>query len=83
MPRSTSSSRADLWPRVFEDIARKAGVAKGTIYLYFKDKEELFHELIRSALVPLVGQMDPSLAAAKKADGRCWKCSCISSPRMS
>jgi len=25
-----------------EDIAREAKVAKGTIYLYFKDKDELF-----------------------------------------
>jgi len=25
-----------------EDIAREAGIAKGTIYLYFKSKEELF-----------------------------------------
>lgn len=40
-----------------EDVANRAGVAKGTIYLHFKDKEELFQELIRSALVPLVGSM--------------------------
>ena len=30
-----------------EDVARRAGVAKGTIYLYFADKETLFQELIR------------------------------------
>src|SRR5258708_2117646 len=29
-----------------EDVARRAGVAKGTIYLYFRDKETLFAELI-------------------------------------
>lgn len=28
-----------------EDIARSAGVAKGTIYNYFKGKEELLHAL--------------------------------------
>lgn len=37
-----------------DDIARRAGVAKGTIYLYFKDKESMFEELIRTAIVPLV-----------------------------
>ena len=37
-----------------EDIARLAGVAKGTIYLHFKDKESMFEELIRTAIVPLV-----------------------------
>src|SRR5260370_18840999 len=28
-----------------DDVARRAGVAKGTIYLHFKDKEALFEEL--------------------------------------
>jgi len=37
-----------------DDIARRAGVAKGTIYLHFKDKESMFEELIRTAIVPLV-----------------------------
>src|SRR4249919_2444691 len=41
-----------------EDVARRAGVAKGTIYLYFRDKESLFQELIRSMLTPLVGTIE-------------------------
>src|SRR5258707_7406695 len=40
-----------------DDIANRAGVAKGTIYLHFKDKESMFEELIRTAIVPLVGRM--------------------------
>ncbi len=40
-----------------DDIAKRAGVAKGTIYLYFKDKESMFEELIRTALVPLIDRM--------------------------
>src|SRR6266550_5425119 len=40
-----------------DDVARRAGVAKGTIYLHFKDKESMFEELIRTALVPLIGQL--------------------------
>src|ERR1700752_4858278 len=40
-----------------DDIAKRAGVAKGTIYLHFKDKESMFEELIRTAIVPLVGRM--------------------------
>lgn len=40
-----------------DDVARRAGVAKGTIYLHFKDKEALFQELIRTALVPLIGRL--------------------------
>jgi AcrR family transcriptional regulator len=38
-----------------DDVARRAGVAKGTIYLYFRDKESLFQELVRAMVRPLVG----------------------------
>src|SRR3954462_3967821 len=40
-----------------DDIAKRAGVAKGTIYLHFKDKESMFEELIRTAIVPLVNRL--------------------------
>jgi AcrR family transcriptional regulator len=40
-----------------DDVASRAGVAKGTIYLHFKDKEALFEELIRTAIVPLVNRL--------------------------
>ena len=33
-----------------DDVAKRANVAKGTIYLYFRDKESLFQELIRAML---------------------------------
>ena len=41
-----------------DDVAKRAGVAKGTIYLYFRDKESLFQELVRSMLSPIVGQVE-------------------------
>ena len=41
-----------------DDVAKRAGVAKGTIYLYFKDKEALFQDLIRSILVPQVAMLE-------------------------
>ncbi|MEJ5185647.1 MAG: helix-turn-helix domain-containing protein, partial [Candidatus Geothermincolales bacterium] len=31
------------------DITEKAGIAKGTLYLYFRSKEELFLAVIRDA----------------------------------
>src|SRR5258706_960075 len=40
-----------------DDVAKPAGVAKGTIYLHFKDKEALFEELIRTAILPLVNRL--------------------------
>ena len=47
-----------------DDVARRAGVAKGTIYLYFRDKESLFQELVRAMLGPLVRTIE----AAPMAD---------------
>ena len=35
-----------------DDVARRAGVTKGTLYLYFPNKEELFEAIVRQALVP-------------------------------
>src|SRR5262245_65733004 len=52
-----------------DDVAKRAGVAKGTIYLHFKDKESMFEELIRTAIVPLVGRMQgPPPAGASVRD---------------
>src|SRR5213596_1100075 len=39
-----------------EDVARRAGVTKGTIYLYFENKEALFKALIRETIVPVIEQ---------------------------
>jgi AcrR family transcriptional regulator len=47
-----------------DDVAKRAGVAKGTIYLYFRDKESLFQELVRTMLTPLVGTIE-ALGAAE------------------
>src|SRR5262245_58203458 len=46
-----------------DDVAGRAGVAKGTIYLHFRDKEALFQELIRSVLSPFVGTFEAALKA--------------------
>jgi AcrR family transcriptional regulator len=45
-----------------DDVAKRAGVAKGTIYLHFRDKEMLFQELIRSALSPMVATIEAAPA---------------------
>jgi AcrR family transcriptional regulator len=39
-----------------EDIARRAGVTKGTIYLYFPSKEALFKALVRETIVPVIAK---------------------------
>jgi AcrR family transcriptional regulator len=47
-----------------EDIAARAGVSKGTIYLYFDGKEELFIEAIRDRFARTL----EDLASAPPAD---------------
>jgi AcrR family transcriptional regulator len=37
-----------------EDIAKRAGLSKGTIYLYFPNKEELFREVVRSTVIAAI-----------------------------
>lgn len=41
-----------------DDVAKRAEVAKGTIYLYFADKETLFQELVRSMVSPVLGALE-------------------------
>jgi AcrR family transcriptional regulator len=35
-----------------EDVAARAGISKGTLYLYFAGKEELFEAVVRAMLLP-------------------------------
>ena len=46
-----------------DDVAARAGVAKGTLYLYFQSKEALFEALIRSAVTPVIEQFGKVAAA--------------------
>lgn len=36
-----------------EDIAKRAGLSKGSVYLYFSSKEEMLEALIRRSVVPI------------------------------
>lgn len=44
-----------------DDIAARAGVSKGTVYLYFPSKQAVFEALVRQAVLPnlerLIGEM--------------------------
>jgi AcrR family transcriptional regulator len=53
-----------------DDVAARAGVAKGTLYLYFRDKEALFEALVRGAVSPMLDKVGAFAAApdAKAAD---------------
>jgi AcrR family transcriptional regulator len=45
-----------------DSIAERAGVAKGTVYLYFENKEALFEEAVRSVIVPTIEHIETMVA---------------------
>ena len=44
-----------------DDVARLAGVSKGTLYLYFDSKETLFREMVRAKIVALLAKSETLL----------------------
>ncbi len=44
-----------------DDVAARAGVSKGTLYLYFTNKEDLFKAVIREHLVPVLGEAEQTI----------------------
>jgi len=53
-----------------EEVARRAGVSKGLLYLYFKTKEDLFKAVVRNFISPrldsLIGSIDRSQLPAEE-----------------
>ena len=47
-----------------DDVAHRAGVTKGTLYLYFPNKEELFKAVVAQALVPNLERGEALLSEA-------------------
>lgn len=45
-----------------EDVAKRAGVSKGTLYLYFTNKEELFKAVVRENIVPALGEAEDMIS---------------------
>ena len=45
-----------------DEVAAQAGVSKGTLYLYFENKEELFKAVVREHLVPVLVDAEALIA---------------------
>jgi AcrR family transcriptional regulator len=45
-----------------DDVARRAGVSKGTLYLYFANKEDLFKAVVRENMLPALGEAEDAIA---------------------
>lgn len=49
-------------------VASEAGIAKGTIYLHYRDKQELLDDVKNSSLDPMIARMDEVFAADATPD---------------
>lgn len=52
------------------DIAKEAGIADGTVYLYFKSKEEILHSIFDRAMEDFIAEGKREIAEIASADGR-------------
>jgi AcrR family transcriptional regulator len=52
-----------------EDVAARAGISKGTLYLYFNGKEELFEAVVRATLVPNLERLEALTATFEGPSG--------------
>jgi AcrR family transcriptional regulator len=51
-----------------DDIASRAGVSKGTIYLYFENKEALFREVVRETAIAAIERGEQTPATGTPAE---------------
>ncbi len=49
-----------------KDVAKRAGICKGTIYLYFPSKQDLFEAVVRDRIIPYLEQLEN---IGKRVDG--------------
>ena len=52
------------------DIAKEAGIADGTVYLYFKSKEEILHSVFDRAMEEFIAEGKQEIAEIEEADKR-------------
>src|SRR5512141_825032 len=58
-------ARKGMAGATMQEIAEEAGVAKGTIYLYFRDRDELVEKTFETAITHLLGRIESAMAAGR------------------
>jgi AcrR family transcriptional regulator len=54
-------ARKGMAAATMQEIAEEAGVAKGTIYLYFRDRDELVEKTFQTAITQLMNEIDVAI----------------------
>jgi TetR/AcrR family fatty acid metabolism transcriptional regulator len=58
-------ARKGMAAATMQEIAEEAGVAKGTIYLYFRDRDELVEKTFETAITQLIARIDAAMLTDK------------------
>jgi Transcriptional regulator len=61
-------ARKGMAAATMQEIAEEAGVAKGTIYLYFRDRDELVEKTFETAITQLLGKVERALESESKVE---------------
>jgi AcrR family transcriptional regulator len=63
-------ARKGMSAATMQEIAEEAGVAKGTIYLYFRDRDELVEKTFESAITQLIKRLDAAMTSDATFEAR-------------
>jgi AcrR family transcriptional regulator len=69
----TVFSRKGFHDATIDDVASEAGVAKGTVYLYFKSKQDIYLGALRDGIEMLIQEMRNQAASASDAETKLRK----------
>jgi AcrR family transcriptional regulator len=69
----TVFSRKGFHDATIDDIAHEAGVAKGTVYLYFKSKQDIYLDALRDGIENLIQEMRAVSATLDTAEAKLRK----------
>src|SRR5436305_14524327 len=61
-------SRKGMAAATMQEIAEEAGVAKGTIYLYFRDRDELVEKTFETAITQLILRVETAMDGNKSLE---------------
>ena len=61
-------ARKGMAAATMQEIAEEAGVAKGTIYLYFRDRDELVERTFETAITQLIARVEKAMIEEKSLE---------------
>lgn len=61
-------ARKGMAAATMQEIAEEAGVAKGTIYLYFRDRDELVEKTFETAITQLIARVEKAMTEEKSLE---------------